>query len=273
MRKIYDTFIFNNELDLLEIRFNILNKYVDYFVIVESNETFTGVKKPLYFRENSEIYKKFKHKIIHYVVDNNDSELWEFAKSSPNVGNAEHWWVREFYQKENILKAFSANDDDLIFVSDVDEIWNPASIFKENRCYDFAKVYRPIQTAYHYYLNNRSDQDINGWVGTRFGLFSKLKELKINHFRTERFAPSVRIDNGGWHFTNIGNSDFIKNKLESYGHQEYNRDDVKNKIDESLKLNIDFLGRGFNLWVDESDLPEYIIKNKEELFKKGLMLL
>ncbi len=265
MQKIYDTFLFNNELDLLEIRINILWDHVDYFVIVEANETFTGIKKPLYFLENFERFKKWESKIIHFVVDNADEDLWEYSRKSPNVGSGEnHQWVREFYQKENILKAFAANDEDIIFVSDLDEIWNP-SIFNINDT-DFGRgqVYRPIQTAYHYFLNNRSNQDINGWVGTRFGKYSVLKENGVNYFRTEKIVPSIEIKRGGWHFTNIGSPDFIKNKLESYSHQEYNGSSTIELIREAINTNVDFLNRGFRLWKDESDLPDFIIQEKEK---------
>ena len=47
--KIYDCFMFNNENDLLEIRLNILNNYVDYFIIIESSETHSGLKKKISF--------------------------------------------------------------------------------------------------------------------------------------------------------------------------------------------------------------------------------
>lgn len=259
----YDTFMFYNELDLLEIRLNILDPYVDTFVIVEARETFVGHPKPLYFEENRERYARWAHKIIHYVVDNSDEALWEFARKSPNVGNGEHWWVREFYQKENILKAFTANDDDLVFVSDVDEIWNPALDYSGDG------VWRPRQIAYHYYLNNKSDQYFNGWTGTRAGKYKKLKEVGVNHFRTEQFTPSKILENGGWHFTNLGDVEFVKKKIESYGHQEYNVSGIKGKIDKAFKNNEDFLGR-CTLWVDETGLPQYILDNKEKykhLFK------
>jgi beta-1,4-mannosyl-glycoprotein beta-1,4-N-acetylglucosaminyltransferase len=260
--KIYDLILFNNELDLLEIRFNILNDYVDYFVLVEANETFTNKNKPLYYKINEKRYKQWENKIIHFVVDNSDLELWEYAKKSPNVGAGEPWWVREFYQKENMLKAFSAYPNDIVCVSDLDEIWNPEIL--KSLTFENKEVYRPIQTAYHYYLNNKSNQDISGWVGTRIGLYQTLKEKRVNHFRTEHFTPSIKIENGGWHFSNIGNQDFIRQKLESYGHQEYNNDFVKNCIQFAINQNVDFLGRGFNLMKDESNLPEYLKNNKEK---------
>ena len=66
--KTYDIFTLNNELDMLELRLNILNDYVDYFVIVEATETFTGVDKPLYYQLNKERFSEFEHKIIHFVI-------------------------------------------------------------------------------------------------------------------------------------------------------------------------------------------------------------
>lgn len=264
----YDIILFNNELDLLEIRFNVLNEHVDYFVLIEANETFTNKSKPLYYQNNRERYKKWESKIIHFVVDNNDSELWQYAKRSPNVGAGEPWWVREFYQKENMLKAFSANDDDIVCVSDLDEIWNPEIL--NGLTFKNKEVYRPIQTAYHYYLNNKSNQNISGWVGTRIGLYQTLKEKGVNHFRTEQFTPSIMIPNGGWHFSNMGNHEFIRQKLEAYGHQEYNQDFIKNSIEFAISNNVDFLRRGFSLMKDDSTLPEYI-KNNREKYKHLLL--
>ena len=86
--KIYDCFIFNNETDLLEIRFNILNDHVDYFVIIESFETFTGLKKKPFF--NIEKFPKFKNKIIHGVIN-----------KFPNNHTA---WQNESYQRNYISK-------------------------------------------------------------------------------------------------------------------------------------------------------------------------
>ena len=65
--KIFDIFSFNNELRMLELRLNILNDYVDFFVIVESNETFSGVKKEFSFEKNSHLFDRFKNKIIYRI--------------------------------------------------------------------------------------------------------------------------------------------------------------------------------------------------------------
>jgi beta-1,4-mannosyl-glycoprotein beta-1,4-N-acetylglucosaminyltransferase len=131
--KIYDCFYFFDELDLLEIRLNILDNYVDQFVLVEAKETFNGKPKPLFYEQNKDRYTKWNHKIKHYVVEDfpNNRIILEKALASPNTGNKEHWWVREFYQKESLINALTdCSDDDLIFISDVDEIWNPDINFK-----------------------------------------------------------------------------------------------------------------------------------------------
>ena len=67
-KMIFDVFPFFNELDILEIRMNVLDEYVDYFIISEAIETFSGLDKPLYFLENLEKFSKFKHKIIYNVI-------------------------------------------------------------------------------------------------------------------------------------------------------------------------------------------------------------
>jgi len=259
---VIDSFLFNNELDLLEIRLNILNDVVDKFILVEADTTFSGQPKPLYYQENKERYSKWNHKIEHIIVNDDRDDLMNMAINSPNVGAGEHWWVREFYQKEFTVPK-QASDSDIVFISDLDEIWNPKIAIYQ----DLDKVYRPKMDAYHYYLNNRSNQDINGWTGTRFSSYKTLKKYGANHFRTEREVESILVLNGGWHFSNMGNMDFIKEKLEAYGHQEFNNEQIKSKIEEHIKNNTDFLGRGFSLWKDESDLPEYILNNKEKWSK------
>ena len=166
-----------------------------------------------------------------------------FALNSINTGKKKnHWWVREFYQKESLIKALEQfNDNDIVFVSDLDEIWNP----KININVSDGEVYRPVQTAYHYYLNNRTNQEIKYWTGTRFCNLRTLKKYGPNHIRTEFYAKSIQVINGGWHFTFLGGAE---NKIDGYSHPEYQ----KNKI------------RKFKSWPDESDLPAYLIKNKSQ---------
>lgn len=244
-KNVYDAFSFFDELDLLDIRLNVLNDYVDFFVLVEATETFNGKSKPLFYQNNKHLFDKWKHKIIHHIVDDypNDKEIFEKSVNSPNTGNNDHWWVREFYQKESLIKGLNdCSDSDIVFVSDVDEIWNPEiDIDIEPN-----KVYRYMQQARPFYLNNKSNQSVNDWTGTRVGLFDTLKKHGPNHFRTEREIASIPIDNGGWHFS------WLSKKQDKWND---NHPDNQNRFWKATNCIIQR---------DELELPKYIINNKEK---------
>jgi len=288
---IYDIFTFYNELDLLEIRLEMLYAHVDYFVIVECTETFSGKQKPLYFEENKEKFKKYESKIIHYInyypaqswEDLQDrlnknfegkyilgdvkltNNIMQNALTSPNVPLGELHWLKEFYQKECIkVPLVNLNDDDVCFIGDLDEIWNPEIIYD----IDKDSIYKLKQLVYSGYLNVRSSED---WAGTLLTRYKNIKSSCLNHLRTPSRTKYTFVDNAGWHFTFMGGPDRVKNKIESYGHQEYNNDSVKESVKDRLDKGLDVLGRThFNFWIDESQLPKYLIENKDKykhLFK------
>lgn len=106
---IYDTFMFFNELELLELRLNELNGVVDKFVLVEATRTFTNKPKPLYYAENKQRFSQFNDKIIHIIVDD-----------SPDSDNP---WVLDRYQKNCVGRGLrNAAPDDIVVFSDADEI-------------------------------------------------------------------------------------------------------------------------------------------------------
>jgi len=244
----YDCFTFFNELDLLEIRLNILDPYVDYFVLAESLQTFSGKSKPLYYEENKERFKKWQDKII--VINPIPKEF-----TSP--------FERAGYQKDCIRSALrECNPDDLILYGDADEIASESAIKsgKEGKC---------RQLNYSYYLNNRSSEVWEGTNIIRYNNIYDLNKLRENH--------DVIIENGGYHFQNMFDHDKLINKLESYDHQECNIPWVKDGLQARMEANVDYLGRThdwqgkpFKLWIDEKDLPKYILKNKELWKEKHL---
>lgn len=253
---IIDCFTFNGEYDLLEIRLNILNDYVDQFVIVEAPTTFSGKEKPLYYELQKDRYKKWHEKIKYFVIDESYSEEEvALAYSSPNTQGADHW-KHEFLQKESIKKALThLNDDDVVFVGDCDEIW-----FKEaiNILGQKLKL-----KCYIYYFNQRSTEVFWG------GLFAKYETIKnscLNHLRTN--SPKTE-EIYGWHFTSL--KDILRRKLEdSYTEDTYASPWVMNNLETNVENDRDFLGRNHELWVDESELPKYLLDNKEKyghLFK------
>ena len=135
---IYDCFQFFNELDLLDIRLNTLDPIVDYFVITESTVTFSGKKKPLYYRDNKELFDRFNHKIIHNIIDHTP----EYKGVTP--------FDRDSYQKSSRLDLIKDEcaGDDVIIMSDLDEIPRPEKILEILNEFDHDKVYHFAQEQY-----------------------------------------------------------------------------------------------------------------------------
>lgn len=250
---IIDLFYFNNELDVLEIRLNILDSVVDKFVIVEARETFSGVPKPLHYLENKERFAKWNDKIIHHIAEETP-ELRKQAILSPNTGNGEHYWVREFIQKESAKEALKfCDDNDIVFISDVDEVWNKPDKFEGLKVIANACIIKPVQIPYMYYLNQRTDEDWLGWTGTIWTKYKNIKDACINHLRTDSMTEYFVIGSG-WHFNSIGGKE---KKREAFNHPVYENES-------------EWKRREVNMRVDEKDLPNYLIENKEkyaELFK------
>ena len=283
MARIFDVFTFYNELDLLELRLEMLDPYVDQFVLVECAETFSGKQKPLYFQDNKERFSKYLHKIYHHVTydppksfedlqqrivtarpntDKGIKDLWIQALTTSNVPKGEVHWLKEFYQKEMIRFAIEnagAESEDLCFVGDLDEIWNPELDYNN---IDIDTVYKLRQLVYVGYLNNKSNEP---WAGTLLTKYSNIEGACLNHLRTASKTKYTYIDNAGWHFSFMGGEDKMKLKIESYGHQEFNNDSVKNQMKNNLDSGKDVLGRSeFYYTLDESQLPKYLIDNKDK---------
>lgn len=278
--KIYDTFCFFNELDILELRLNILDPVVDYFVISESSVTHTGIAKPYYFDKNKDRYKKFLDKIIHLKIEDtpNDfinlpimkepqnfdeecvSDIHKFIISQTNRFNrkTQPHYGRDFYQKECVRRGLiNCNDDDIILFSDCDEIPNPITLSETiNNIKDTSKFYMFNQLTYYYYINLLKESQ---WKGTRMGLFKDLKHYSYNELRGNLFT---NIDNGGWHFSFMGGADNVKMKIESYSAQEMNTKHVINNIKNNIEQKIDpFFRSTLNMVDIDKTYPEYLLKN------------
>lgn len=120
--KIYDCFTFFNEIELLELRLNLLNEIVDYFVIVEADKTYKNEEKPFNFERNSSFFKKFLNKII-YV------KMYDLPDIDCSVSR--EVWDLEFFQRNGIMRGLDGcNREDIVIISDVDEIPNPKILQK-----------------------------------------------------------------------------------------------------------------------------------------------
>lgn len=278
MKKIYDCFLFFNEIDILELRMEILGNYIDKFVIIESSVTFSGKEKPLFFKQNKDKFTKFQDKIIHVIVDDtpndftnlpyinnplteNDiikNKILKFVETSEGWGRHQKQWGRETYQRESILYGLKeCSDDDIILISDLDEIPNPNEIENiktsiTNEIFDFK------QTTYYYYFNLLKECN---WSGTKCLTNSNLKNKSINLIRQNKYTTNV-IGSGGWHFSFMGGIEKIKAKIDAYSHQEYNNQHIISNIENNVNSENDPFFRGglTKVSVDDS-FPKYILKN------------
>ena len=251
-----DIISFNGEYDLLEIRLNILDKFVDQFIVVEALTTFSGNPKPLYYEVQKERYAKWHNKIKYFVVDENDEVLWEQARQSPNTKGAEHW-KREWVQKESIKKALThLKDNDLCLIGDVDEIPDPLCL----KDYEDFGILKFNLRVYAYYLNLRSSEIFHGTLCAKY---KDIKNACLNHLRSD-INTYRTAEEQGWHFTSQGGLDEVRRKLnDSYTSDSYNSPEVQAMLASRFGKS-DYMGRGFTFTKDESDLPKYLKANREK---------
>jgi beta-1,4-mannosyl-glycoprotein beta-1,4-N-acetylglucosaminyltransferase len=275
--KIFDTFTFYNELDLLELRMNILGDIVDYFVINESTITFTGKKKPLYFAENKERFKKWQDKIIHHVLDDNNETLEKYWEGVPyhrsmmedDIYKLPLHYQRACFHKDSAIYALldHAQDDDIILTSDADEIANPEVIRSIDEWFDPNNHYVLKGPVYYYYLNLLCEKE---WMGTRVSTMKMLKTMSVDKLR-QSHQDAWKVEDGSWHWSFFGDADTVRAKMDAYEHQENNLPQFRDSMEERIEKGIDPFGRDYlytpQVVPIDDTFPEYIIKNKDKLAK------
>jgi len=248
--KVYDCFMFYNEMDLLDIRLNELNDVVDYFVIVESVNSHQNKPKPLYFDLNKEKYEKFLSKIIHVVVGDG-----VFTKNDSMQNDI----IQRSFIKQGLKDA---KDHDAILISDLDEIPSKESLERALKLKKAPLIFN--QYMHYYYLNTKLL--ING---SEFNCGSALvtKEIFFNNTELTRQSSKYsyeKIENGGWHFSFLGNTKHVFNKIKNYAHSEFSNISEQ-EIESRLNELSDPLGRGSQYKIvcenDLSYLPEYVKSN------------
>jgi len=279
---------------VLDVRLNTLDKYVDYFVIVESSFTHKGDNRNLMFNHNK--FEKFKNKIIYLVYDKqpkgieavneNDSEN---EKSRKYILNAA---LRENGQRNFIQNGLNkAENNDIILISDVDEIPNLSEV-------NFNSISEKIimfhQDMFYYKFDLKIPNLL--WTGTKAcrkkyllspQWLRNVKDRKYFPFRidilfSEKKYSSIKfISNGGWHFSNIKTAKEIEHKLKSYLHhrefdeQSLSVEEIQNIIENKkaiydLKVDkrVNKIGDGSKLVkIKFEKLPIYIQQNKHNYMK------
>ena len=266
---IYDCFQYFNEEHIVDLRLNILNDFIDKFIIVESTVDHQGQAKKLNFDINK--YKKFKNKINYIIVEDTPNQI----KKSHKGGES----LVEKYQRNSIVKGLNrAEDTDLIILSDVDEIpdLNKLNEFDKNK-------YAVFSQKMFMYKMNFLNLNENNWHGSRMCLKKNLKSpqwlrnLKFKEYpfwRIDKIRNLQVIENGGWHFSYLQSPEHILKKIQSFAHGEFNKSEFINleNIYSKIQKGQDIFDRGYNLKKVELDssFPSYILNNKEK-FKKWLI--
>ena len=225
MNKIYDCFTFYNEFELLEIRFKELYNKVDHFVIVESNQTFTNRKKPWNFDITK--YPDYADKIIHIQVED-----------MPNTGNA---WDNETHQRDCILRGtLGADDNDIIIISDADEIPRAEVVARMRNSEQLIFALRMPLFNFKFNYMRKTPGEYTVWpMAARKSVFDNITP---NVLRSMRFnfndSPYNFVNDGcevvehaGWHFSYLGNKEYLIDKAQSFSHTEVNNPEFLAHID------------------------------------------
>ena len=275
---------------VLDLRLNILNDYVDYFVIVESTFTHRGDRRNLKFDHKK--FEKFKDKIIYLTFDKEPDGI-EAVYENDNEGEKSRKYIlnaakRENGQRDYIVNGLQkASSEDLILISDVDEIPNLEEINLDDLK---EKILMFQQDMFYYKFDLKLPNMV--WSGTK-GCRKKdllspqwlrnIKDKKYSLFRLDIIFSKIKynsikfIKNGGWHFSNIKSPKEIEHKLKSYlHHREFDEEPlsldqidniIRNKqaiYDLKVDKTVNKIGNGSKLInYDFKKLPIYLRENKE----------
>ena len=301
--KIIDCIIFYNEINMLKYRLKTLNKVVDRFIIIEAKQTFTWKEKKQYFHINNEDFIKYKDKIDYYLIDlpkniedkldNSFDRPVEYSTKKYMNLSSKIIWNREMYQRNYIhyaLKKINLAHEDIILISDVDEIPDPNLLqkIKNNEYIDIiwgqgANItrntknvrytpgfYKLSNSVYYYNLNTIYKNYHNVQVLINYITYEKMNKtpqqlrMSFNNGRkgTKHACDGpCYINKGGWHLSYFGNINFIINKVKNFSHQELNDTKIidKTHILESIKNNKSFIQDvefSFIDIIDNNYLPE-----------------
>ena len=258
---IYDCFQYFDEDHMVDLRLNILNKHVDYFIISESTKTHQGKSKKINFDIKN--FSKFKDKIKFIIADYKD----EINFTNHTGGES----PIEQHQRNSLIKGLkNASSEDLLILSDSDEIPDLTKL----PLIDKKKKYIAFSQKMFMYKLNLQNLNESNWIGSKI---TKVKYLKtMQEFRNLKFKnyPIWRIDklnqqiiNGGWHFSYLQTPEQILKKIKSFSHGEFNNKDLNEKeIELKILKNEDIFGRETKLKKISIDgsFPEFIVNNKDK---------
>ena len=274
--KIIDCTTYYSEDLMLDIRFNILNQFVDKFIIVEAKHSHSGEKKPLNFNINN--FPKFKDKIEYLIIENEPEGIIKNTNESSIKRMNSLLRIEQSYNYiSNALKDVS--EEDLICLSDNDEIPNfESKDFKNSKNDIFI-----FKQLFFYYKFNLF-YDLMPWFGTKACKKKKLISLSWLRNLKNKNYPWWRIDtyfsntkqtnvqivtDGGWHFTNLKTAEEIHKKLSNFGH--HNEYDESGLTVKDIQFCIDNRIVNYNHLADKSDSNKYTAEYKLKLVNDEIL--
>jgi beta-1,4-mannosyl-glycoprotein beta-1,4-N-acetylglucosaminyltransferase len=248
MAKVWDCFLFNDELELLYFRLSELCDVVDQFVLVEAKHTFRGQPKPLTYLENKSKFHAFAAKIKHIIVDDMPATV-----DTP--------WERERHQHAAILKGLvEVNPDDLVIVGDVDELPH-AEVIADLRL----NLSEPVRLVLHhciYFANWKLPQDwgdasmvcrgsqldhpaMDFILGKSSANAQAPRREHHQNWKVSHLSSVKRIMNAGWHLSYMGGTNAINKKFRQFSHSEFDIPKINNQqyLNNCIRLGVDFKGK------------------------------
>ena len=244
---IVDCTMFHWEFDLLEIRMKELWDVVDYFYVTESVCDHRGNDRDLILSKNIDKFDWAKEKLVVVVSDKPKDAITS--------------WDYEKYQRLNSVKACETivKENDLILISDIDEIMNAESVLKADKIGGIFTMKMPM---FYYYMNLY----VEDWNYPKAITYKYLEDPNL--LRSRDPSRTAVIENSGWHFSYLGTPDQISYKIKTFAHDEYDKKDFTDvdKIIESIYNKEDIFKRSTKKFVVKSldDLPKYVLNNIEK---------
>lgn len=233
---IYDCFLFRDETDMLLLRLQWLWEKVDMFVLVEGNMTQKGVQKPYNFENNKHMFQQYLSKIKYVKCDMTEqSKGVDFNYKQTHLNQKHESWKLENYQRNYIMNGLvDATENDLILISDLDEIPEHIPMTVPTGC---------IMDFYYYDICTRNPNEL--WVGTVALLYKQLQQLTPQIVRDNRFK--FKLIQNGWHFSYFGGIDMVHKKVKSIIEGEsvlHACGTSINDVEKNITNRMDLYGRG-----------------------------
>lgn len=220
--------MFNDELDLLEIKLEELYDFVDKFILIESTHTHSNIPKPLWYTLNQERFARYKDKIINLVCNFNETDLYKthYAKYK-GIKDVSDIWFREHFQRDFgiISNQIQFDDEDIIIVSDLDEFVNKHTLRKYINETGITDIIRMGMVQHVYSFNLRIPYP-HVWRHTYVGKYKHLKRFDgmISYIRDSyKFTEyyEIMVEDMGWHFSYMASPEHIvEHKFKSFAHAE-----------------------------------------------------